>query len=184
MPRTPDCQRGEVGSIGDAHSCPIPPREESRRVWQGPVRLAGLGRVSWALGWVERRVTLSREAKPESGSRTHCARGRTLHWAAAPEGSLEEGAGSLLSKVGLQREKTLTSHACLWLSFPDAASGEIRAHLPGETEAWMLVGLTQRPQQLLGEPGSGALPGMGKPGVRQGFLGEGVRRQEAQDWWG
>lgn len=91
----------------------------------------------------------------------------------------------MLSKVGLQRrEKTLTSHVCLWLSLPDAASGETRAHLLGETEAQVLVGLTQGPQQLLVEPGSGALPGMGKPGVRQGFLGEGVRRQEAQDWWG
>lgn len=81
--------------------------------------------------------------------------------------------GSLLSKVGLEKRADPYLTACLWLSLPDAASGG--------TEAQVHVGLTQGPQQLLVEPGSGALPGTGKPSVRQGFLGEGVRRQEAQD---
>lgn len=85
-----------------------------------------------------------------------------MPWTAAPEGSLEEGAWVRLRR----REQTLTSRACFWLSLPDAASGETL--LLGETEA-------QEPQQLLVEPGSGALPGTGKPGVRQGFLGEGVK---------
>lgn len=50
MPKTPDCQRGGVGSPGDTHSCPVPPWEESRRVLQDPVRMGGLVRASWVLG--------------------------------------------------------------------------------------------------------------------------------------
>lgn len=92
--------------------------------------------------------------------------------------------GSLLSKVGLEKRE-YPYLTCLPVAEPPRCSlwGD-QGPLAGGTEAQVHVGLTQGPQQLLVEPGGGALPGMGKPGVRQGFLGEGVRRQEAQDWWG
>lgn len=106
------------------------------------MRLGGLVRVFWALGWVERRGPIClkvdfRFTVQEEGPCTGLQLQRAP-WRRVP--------GSLLSKIRLQRrEKTLTSHICLWLNLPDGASGETRAHLLGETEAQLLVELTQVP---------------------------------------